>query len=97
MIVAFTRERILSPTEIFSKEGTHSNFHGYRVRNYNINVANIIMSNDQIRALNDNWGDIWIKPYVWAKVANTRFQKYFKEVVVGNTYLEAILGSSLWK
>ncbi len=90
MIMAFTRERILAPDDIYSKkvddEITQLKAHQIVITGYS---TYIIVTQRM-------WKNLWVSSHVWTSGrANTDFTKYFA-TIKNDAYWRQLLGANLW-
>ena len=86
-IMAFTRERILTPEKIFSASGANNFYKAHK--NYQIALQEYISAS--FRPKSSNWKALWVHPLVWTSGGHSDLYNYMKNTVIESEYLKKIL------
>ena len=90
MIIAFTRERVLAPDDIYSKK-VDGEFNTYKAHQIVITGYSTYFILTQRR-----WKGFWVSSHIWTSGrANTDFVNYFA-TIENDVYWRQLLGANLW-
>jgi hypothetical protein len=95
IIMAFTKDRIISPEKIFSKSGSGQIFGTFY--NYQIKATDYVDYPAYLRPTTPKWRRVWSFPTVWSKGSykygnfNSDLAKYMRLKVANDLYLQTIL------
>ena len=90
MIIAFTRERVLAPDDIYSKK-VDGEFNTYKAHQIVITGYSTYFILTQRR-----WKSFWVSSHIWTSGrANTDFVNYFA-TIENDVYWRQLLGANLW-
>jgi len=84
MITAFTRERVLSPEDIYSIETTNKYKEYNRYNTYKIEVSGY---STLFRPTHREWNELWITPYVWTKGTPSSSLTFYIAKILRDRYM----------